>query len=220
MLLESFIRERWTSGGTGGELLRDATTGAAVAQMGAPRIDFGAALAHARSVGGAALRALSFHERAGILKSLAKALGAHKQELYALSSCTGATPHDSWLDIDGGISTLFVYASKGSRELPNGRVYLDGAIEPLSKSGKFLGQHICVPLEGAAVHINAFNFPGLGDAGEARAHIARRGAGDHKAGQRHGLSRGAAFRRIIESGLLPPGACSSSAAASGICSTT
>ena len=52
-----------------------------------------------------------------------------------------------------------MYASKGVRELPNGRIYIDGATEPLAKSGKFLGQHICVPLEGAAVHINAFNFP-------------------------------------------------------------
>jgi oxepin-CoA hydrolase/3-oxo-5,6-dehydrosuberyl-CoA semialdehyde dehydrogenase len=29
----------------------------------------------------------------------------------------------------------------------------------LSKEGTFVGQHICVPLQGVAVHINAFNFP-------------------------------------------------------------
>ena len=65
----------------------------------------------------------------------------------------------AWVDIDGGISTLFVYASKGTRELPNSRVYVDGGLEALSKGGSFVGQHVCVPLEGAAVHINAFNFP-------------------------------------------------------------
>src|SRR4029077_10257363 len=136
-----------------------ASTGEVVAQLGAPGIDFAGALDYARAVGGGALRELTFHERSGLLKGLGKALGACKDELYALSYRTGATQHDAWLDIDGGISTLFVYAGKGVRELPNSRVYIDGAIEPLSKSGKFLGQHICTPLAGAAVHINAFNFP-------------------------------------------------------------
>src|SRR5580700_8856430 len=136
MQLESFIQQRWTRGGGAGELLRDATNGEVVAQMGIPAIDFAAALEYARSVGGAALRALTFHERAALLKSLAKALGAYKEEFYALSYRTGATKHDAWLDIDGGISTLFIYASKGVRELPNSRVYLDGAPEALSKSGQ------------------------------------------------------------------------------------
>ena len=114
---------------------------------------------NARHVGGPNLRELTFHERAGLLKSIAKMLMEHKDEFYSLSYATGATKNDSWIDIDGGISTLFVYASKGTRELPNSRVYVDGAVELLSKGGTFLGQHICVPLEGAAVHINAFNFP-------------------------------------------------------------
>jgi len=206
MLLESFIRERWTSGGAAGEVLRDASNGAAVAQMSAPAIDFGAALEHARSVGGAALRALSFHERAGILKSLAKALGAHKEEFYALSSCTGATKHDSWLDIDGGLSTLFVYASKGVRELPNGRVYIDGATEPLSKSGKFLGQHICVPLEGAAIHINAFNFPVWGMLEKLAPTLLAGVPAIIKPASSTAYLAELVFRRIIESGLLPAGA--------------
>ena len=29
----------------------------------------------------------------------------------------------------------------------------------LSKTGNFMGQHILVPKEGVAIHINAFNFP-------------------------------------------------------------
>ena len=118
-----------------------------------------AALSYAREVGGPALRALTFHERANQLKALAKVLGEHKEEFYQLSYATGATQGDSWIDIDGGISTLFVYASKGTRELPNSHVYVEGGLEALSKGGSFLGQHICVPLEGAAVHINAFNCP-------------------------------------------------------------
>jgi oxepin-CoA hydrolase/3-oxo-5,6-dehydrosuberyl-CoA semialdehyde dehydrogenase len=116
-------------------------------------------LEHGRQVGGPNLRQLTFHERAGLIKALAKGLGDHKDEFYPLSYATGATKSDSWIDIDGGISTMFVYASKGTRELPNSRVYVDGNVEGLSKTGGFVGQHIYVPLEGVAVHINAFNFP-------------------------------------------------------------
>jgi oxepin-CoA hydrolase/3-oxo-5,6-dehydrosuberyl-CoA semialdehyde dehydrogenase len=206
MQLESFIQQRWTRGGGAGELLRDATNGEVVAQMGIPAIDFAAALEYARSVGGAALRALTFHERAALLKSLAKALGAYKEEFYALSYRTGATKHDAWLDIDGGISTLFIYASKGVRELPNGRIYIDGALEPLSKSGKFLGQHICVPLEGAAVHINAFNFPVWGMLEKLAPALLAGVPAIIKPATSTAYLAELVFRRIIESGVLPAGA--------------
>ncbi len=105
------------------------------------------------------MRRLTFHERASLLKAVAQALTARKEELYALSVLTGATRADSWIDIDGGIGTLFVYASKGKRELPNETFLIDGAVEGLSKTGSFLGQHIYVPREGVAVQINAYNFP-------------------------------------------------------------
>jgi len=106
-----------------------------------------------------ALRALTFHERAALLKAVAKRLAELKEEFYSLSFRTGATRNDSAIDIEGGIGTVFAFAGKGSRELPNSRVYLDGAVEGLSKGGTFVGQHIYVSREGAAVHINAFNFP-------------------------------------------------------------
>ena len=67
------------------------------------------------------------------MEALAKSLSDHKEDLYDLSYATGATKGDSWIDIDGGISTLFVYSSKGTRELPDGRVHLDGNVEALSK---------------------------------------------------------------------------------------
>jgi oxepin-CoA hydrolase / 3-oxo-5,6-dehydrosuberyl-CoA semialdehyde dehydrogenase len=159
MQLQSFLSGRWQSGSGAGLALRDATTGEVVASADASGLDMHGALEHARHVGGENLRRLTFHERAALLKALARYLGEHKDEFYALSYATGATKTDSWIDIDGGISTLFVYASKGTRELPNSRVYVDGAVEALSKGGTFVGQHLCVPLEGAAVHINAFNFP-------------------------------------------------------------
>ena len=159
MNLQSYVSGAWHSGRQDGVAMRDATTGEVIAQASSAGIDFAAVLAHARKVGGPALRAMTFHERAGILRALAKHLTGLKEEFYALSYRTGATKSDSMIDIDGGIGTLFVFASKGTRELPNARVVVDGDVEGLSKGGSFVGQHVYVSREGAAVHINAFNFP-------------------------------------------------------------
>jgi oxepin-CoA hydrolase/3-oxo-5,6-dehydrosuberyl-CoA semialdehyde dehydrogenase len=122
-------------------------------------MDFRKLAAHARETGGPALRAMTFHQRAKMLKALGDAMMARKEELYALSAETGATRSDSWIDIEGGAGTLFSYASKGRRELPNDRILIDGAPEALSKRGTFAAQHIYTSLQGTAVHINAFNFP-------------------------------------------------------------
>jgi hypothetical protein len=56
-----------------------------------------------------------------------------------LSFQTGATRTDNLIDVDGGIGTLFVYAGKGRRELPNSTFLLDGAVEPMGKAGTFAG---------------------------------------------------------------------------------
>src|SRR5258706_24705 len=129
--------------------LRSATTGEVIANATADGLDSRAMLEHAREVGGRNLRKLTFHERAALLKTLARFLTEHKDDFYTLSYATGATKSDSRIDIDGGISTLFVYASKGTRELPDSRGYVDGGVEALSKTSTFVGQHVCVPLEGA-----------------------------------------------------------------------
>src|SRR6204780_4570211 len=206
MQLKSFIEDRWQAGGGAGALLRDATTGEVVAQADTQGLDFAAAVNYARRVGGPALRALSFHERAGVLKNLEKALGAHKDEFYALSYCTGATRQDSWIDIDGGISTLYAYAGKGARELPEGAVYIDGALESLSKSGRFLGQHICVPLEGTAVHINAFNFPVWGMLEKLAPTLLAGLPAIVKPATATAYLTELVVRRIIDSKILPEGA--------------
>ena len=205
MQLESFVAGSWRAGDGGGAALRDATTGEVIAHASSAGPDARAMLEHARDVGGPNLRKLTFHERALQLKALAKLLTDLKAEFYQLSYATGATKNDSWIDIDGGISTLFVYASKGTRELPNSRVYVDGGLEALSKTGTFVGQHICVPLEGAAVHINAFNFPVWGMLEKlAPALLAGMPAIVKPATQTCYLAE-RVFRRIIESGLLPEG---------------
>lgn len=157
--LGNLVRDEWVEGSGDGKLLTSAVDGAAVAHITSDGLDFGELLQYARQVGGKNLRRLTFHQRGEMLKELAKYLMEHKKEFYALSTATGATRADSWVDIDGGISTLFVFSSKGRREMPNDHVYLDGPPEHLSRNGTFVGQHIYTPKLGAAIHINAFNFP-------------------------------------------------------------
>jgi oxepin-CoA hydrolase/3-oxo-5,6-dehydrosuberyl-CoA semialdehyde dehydrogenase len=206
MQLQSFVGGSWQAGLDEGVALRDATTGEVIARAGAVGLDTRAMLSYAREVGGGNLRRLTFHQRAALLKALARFLTEHKDEFYALSYATGATKSDAWIDIDGGISTLFVYASKGTRELPDGTVYLDGAVEALSKGGSFVGQHLCVPLEGAAVHINAFNFPVWGMLEKlAPALLAGVPAIVKPATQTCYLTE-RVFRRIVEAAILPAGA--------------
>ena len=156
--LEHFISGAWTPANGAGSALHDAFTGEAVFETGttppmAPALD------HARGVGGPALRAMTPHARALMLKALGQKLMERKEELYTVSAHTGATRSDSWIDIDGGIGTLLTYASRARRELPNSNVMRDGGPEILSKDGTFVGQHIRVPREGALVMINAYNFP-------------------------------------------------------------
>jgi oxepin-CoA hydrolase/3-oxo-5,6-dehydrosuberyl-CoA semialdehyde dehydrogenase len=157
--LLNYERDRWVAGQEGLTELPSAIDGSPVAIAGSGGLDFGGMLRHAREVGGPALGKMTFHERARMLKGLGLAIMARKEELYELSYQTGATRKDGWIDIEGGAGTLFSFSSKGRRELPDAHVLLDGALEPLSKSGSFAGQHIYTSLQGAAVHINAFNFP-------------------------------------------------------------
>ena len=157
--ISSFAAGEWIAPGAGARTIASAITGEAFATAGNSALDVQGMLDYARNVGGPALRKMGFHDRAKMIKALAGALNAQKQVLYDLSFNTGATQSDHMIDIDGGIGTMFVFASKGRREMPDGQVYLDGEVEQLSRNGTFLGQHVCTPLQGVAVHINAFNFP-------------------------------------------------------------
>ena len=205
MQLKSYIQGGWRAGEREAQQLRDATTGQVIAEASSAGVDFAGVIDYARQTGGPALRKLTFHERAGMLKRLAKLLTEKKDEFYALSYATGATKSDSWIDIDGGIGTLFAYASRGARELPNGHVYIDGDVEPLSKSGAFIGQHICTPLEGAAVHINAFNFPVWGMLEKLSPALLAGMPAIVKPATATAYLTELVVRRIIESGVLPEG---------------
>jgi oxepin-CoA hydrolase/3-oxo-5,6-dehydrosuberyl-CoA semialdehyde dehydrogenase len=158
-LLRSYVQGGWHTAPDEGRPLFDAVTGDELARLSSTGIDFAAALEHGRRVGGPALRELTFHQRAGLLKALAGHLREHREELYAVSARTGATLGDSKFDVDGGIGVLAAYASRGRRELPNDTVYVEGPVEPLGRGGTFVGQHVATSLRGVAVQVNAFNFP-------------------------------------------------------------
>jgi oxepin-CoA hydrolase/3-oxo-5,6-dehydrosuberyl-CoA semialdehyde dehydrogenase len=157
--LKSYTGGRWID--PTGQLaqIRSAVTAEVVAEAGSDGLDFQSMIDFATGTGGPALREMTFHDRAKRLKALAAYLNDRRDALYQLSYMTGATLADSKIDIDGGIGTLFVYAAKGRREMPDGQIYVDGEVEALSKTGSFQGLHIATPLRGVAVHINAFNFP-------------------------------------------------------------
>lgn len=203
--VRSYVRGRWFEASGGFADVRSAVDGRVVAQVSSDGLDFAGALEHARRVGGPALRRLTFHERAEMIKRLALHLGEHKQRFYDLSYETGATPKDCFVDIDGGIMTLFSFASKGRRELPNARVAIEGALEPLSKGGTFVGRHIMTPLQGVAVHINAYNFPCWGMLEKLAPAIIAGVAVIAKPATPSAYVAAAVFEEIVRSGIFPEG---------------
>ena len=158
MELKNYVLGKWTAGEGEGQALYNAITGAKIAETSSKGLDFGEMMDYAREVGAPTLRKMTFHERGRMLKALALHLISIKDKFYALSAQTGATKLDSWIDIEGGIGNLFTYASL-RKQFPDETFYVDGETAPLSKGGSFIGQHICVPKQGVAIHINAFNFP-------------------------------------------------------------
>ena len=204
MQLESYAAGAWVRG-SGGDAVLHAVTGKEVCTVSSKGVDFRAMLEHGRKVGGPALRALTFHNRALRLKALAQYLMERKETYYALSEATGATRSDSWIDIEGGIMTLFAYSSKGRRELPNQTFLVDGAPEVLSKNGMFVGQHICTPLQGVAVHINAFNFPCWGMLEKISVTLLAGVPAIVKPASQTAFLTELMFRDIIASGIFPEG---------------
>ncbi|MGU3576000.1 phenylacetic acid degradation bifunctional protein PaaZ [Brucellaceae bacterium C25G] len=204
--LESYVYGSWVAGAKEGQTLLDAATGAPVAQIDSTGINFADVLDYGRKVASPKLQAMTFHERAQLLKNLGQVLMAQKEEFYTESLHTGATRSDAWVDIEGGIGTMLTYSSKGRRELPNTRVLTEGDVEPLSRDGSFLGQHILTPLAGVAVHINAYNFPIWGMLEKIAPTLIAGVPCIVKPASQTAYLTELMVRRIIESGILPEGA--------------
>lgn len=156
--LQNYAVGQWVAGADKGQDLYNAITGEVVATASSKGLDFAKMCDYARTVGGPKLRKMTFQERGLMLKALALHLQSKKEDFYKVSWATGATRADSWVDIEGGIGNLFTYASL-RRQFPDETFCYDGDVARLSKNNTFIGHHICVPKEGVAIHINAFNFP-------------------------------------------------------------
>lgn len=205
-MLASYVAGSWYTAPDEGMTARDATTGDPVARVSSTGLDARAAVEHARRVGGRALRRLTFHERAAVLKSLASHLDSRKAAYYELSTSTGATQRDSAVDIDGGIATTFAFSGVGRRELPDGFVLVDGDAVPMGKAGTFAGRHIYSPLPGVALQINAFNFPVWGMLEKLAPAVLAGMPSIVKPASQTAYLTAAVVGDIIASGLLPEGA--------------
>ena len=159
MKIQSYVAGEWTSGDGRTDTLVNSVNDEFIGEVNSLTLGFDQFLEYGRVKAGPALRKLTIHERAEKIKFLAKYLLDRKDEFYRISYLTGATKADSWVDIEGGIGTMFSYSGIARRELNNDTFIVEGAVEPLSQNGTFVGQHILTSKEGVALHINAFNFP-------------------------------------------------------------
>jgi oxepin-CoA hydrolase/3-oxo-5,6-dehydrosuberyl-CoA semialdehyde dehydrogenase len=203
--LMNYALGQWTAGEGEGQPLINAVNGSVIANASSKGLDFALMLDYARTKGGPALRKMTFHERGRMLKALAMYLLTKKEDFYKISWATGATRVDSWIDIEGGIGNLFAYASL-RRQFPDMPYTVEGDVAPLSKGGSFIGHHICVPKEGVAIHINAFNFPVWGMLEKIAVNFLAGVPAVVKPATVTSFLTEAVVREIIASGILPDGA--------------
>ena len=205
MKLQNYATGKWIEGEGEGQLLYNAITGEKIASASSKGLDFAEMMDYARKTGGTALRKMTFQERGRMLKALALHLDSKKEVFYNVSWATGATRADSWIDIEGGIGNLFAYASL-RRQFPDETFCLDGDAAKLSKNGTFIGHHICVPKEGVAIHINAFNFPVWGMLEKIAVNLLAGVPAIVKPATVTSFLTEAVVKEITASGILPPGA--------------
>jgi oxepin-CoA hydrolase/3-oxo-5,6-dehydrosuberyl-CoA semialdehyde dehydrogenase len=203
--LGNFVTGRWIHGTGEMHTLADAVTGTPLYQAGTGGLDFQEILHFARSRGNSTLRKMSFHERGRMLKALALHLSGHLEKFYRISFQTGATRMDSWIDLEGGIGNLFSYASL-RRKFPDQPFCTDGDPVNLSKNNSFMAQHILVPKEGVAVHINAYNFPVWGMLEKIAVNLLAGMPAIVKPATCTSFLTEAVVREIHASGILPEGA--------------
>ncbi|MEL6867217.1 MAG: phenylacetic acid degradation bifunctional protein PaaZ [Bacteroidota bacterium] len=205
MKLMNYALGQWVEGEGEGKALYNAITGDQVAVATSKGLDFAEMMHFARKVGSPNLRKMTFQERGRMIKKLALHLHKIKDKFYPISYQTGATKGDSWIDIDGGIGTLFAYASL-RKQFPDQPYYVDGTAAGLSKGGSFIGHHIMVPKRGVAIHINAFNFPIWGMLEKISVNLLAGVPAIVKPATLTSYLTEAMVREIAASGILPKGA--------------
>jgi oxepin-CoA hydrolase/3-oxo-5,6-dehydrosuberyl-CoA semialdehyde dehydrogenase len=203
--IPNYIMGKWVEHEGAGIPQYNAITGDQISTVGSEGLDYSAMAEYARRVGNPALRKMTFQERGQMIKALAMHLFELRKKYYPVSSLSGATKTDSWIDIDGGIGTLFAYASL-RKKFPNQPFYVDGELAPLSKEGTFAGHHIMVPKRGVAIHINAFNFPIWGMLEKISVNLLAGMPAIVKPAEQTSYLTQVMFEDIIASGILPEGA--------------
>jgi len=203
--LSSYVQGSWVDASGDLATLHDPSTEEAIAQCGTGGIDMAAVLRHAREAGGPALRALSFPERGLLLKALSKAIHEHREELIDLSIRNGgATRGDAKFDLDGATGTLAAYAAF-AKGLPARGFLSDGEGIQLGRTARFWGQHVLVPREGVAIHVNAFNFPAWNMCEKLACALLAGVPVVEKPGTPTALIAWRVARIVVESGVLPAG---------------
>ena len=205
MKLKNYAEGRWVEHKGYGFEQYNAITGDLISTASSEGLDYEAMTDYARRIGGKALRSMTFYERGFMLKKLALHLDSLKKKYYQISYLSGATKSDSWVDIDGGIGTLFTFASL-RRQLGNQRFYVDGDTAKISKNNTFVGQHIMSPKQGVVVHINAFNFPIWGMLEKLSANLIAGVPAIVKPSEITSYLTQAMVEDIIASGIVPEGA--------------
>lgn len=201
---KSYALGQWIDGDGVETSLFNAITGDQIGELSSKGFDYAAILDYGRTTGGKKLRKMTFQERGRMLKALALYLLERKEKYYEVSSWTGATRIDSWIDIEGGIGNLFANASL-RRQFPDLPYYVDGSAAPLSKNGTFIGHHIMVPKEGVAIHVNAFNFPVWGMLEKIAVNFMAGVPAVVKPSSVTGFLTQVVVEDIIASGILPEG---------------
>ena len=202
--LENYAEGKWCTASSSTETLFNAITGDPIYTAGSAGLDFDAMMKYGRKVGNKNLRKMTFQQRGRMLKALAMHLMTKKEDFYKISALTGATRIDSWVDIEGGIGNLFSYASL-RRQFPDESFYVEGSVARLSKNNTFIGHHILVPLEGVAIHINAFNFPVWGMLEKIAVNLLAGVPAIVKPATLTSYLTEVVFKEIIASGILPEG---------------
>jgi 3,4-dehydroadipyl-CoA semialdehyde dehydrogenase len=203
-LLPNFLGGQCLTGQGAGTALLDPVLGTELARVDASGLDLPGGFARVRAAG-AALRALSYRERAERLAAVVKVLQAGRDRWYEIACAnSGTTRNDSAVDIDGAIYTLSTYAKLGVT-LGDGRYRIDGEAVRLDKDGSFLSQHVQLPARGLALFINAFNFPAWGLWEKAAPALLSGVPVVVKPATATAWLTQAMVAAVVEAGVLPPG---------------
>lgn len=207
-LLDNHLAGRWQSGGGAGTALLDPVLGTELVRVSGAGLDLAEGYAFARDRGGAALRALTYAERAALLARIVELLQGKRDTWYDIAlQNSGTTRNDSGADIDGAIYTLGQYARWGAK-LGDARCLADGEPVKLGKDGAFQSAHFLVPQRGIALLINAFNFPAWGLWEKAAPALLSGVPVVVKPATATAWLTQQMVAEVIEAGVLPPGALS------------